>query len=47
LEAVKKDEGWETIEADADPEGLWKVIVQKHKVHSASEVGQIVKLSAR
>jgi hypothetical protein len=47
LEAVKKDEGWETIEADADPEGLWKVIVQKHKVHSASEVGQIVKLSTR
>jgi hypothetical protein len=47
LEAVKKDEGWETIEADADLEGLWKVVVQKHKVHSASEVGQIVKLSAR
>jgi hypothetical protein len=47
LEAVKKDEGWDDIEAEADPEGLWKLVVQKHKVHSASEVGQIVKLSAR
>jgi hypothetical protein len=47
LEAVKKDEGWDDIEAEADPEGLWKLVVQKHKVHSASEVGKIVKLSAR
>jgi hypothetical protein len=47
LEAVKKDDGWDTIEANVYPERLWKVVVQKHKVHSASEVGQIVKVSTR
>jgi len=43
---VKKDEGWDDIEVEANPEGLWKLVVQKHKVHLASKVGQIVKLSA-
>ena len=47
MEAVKKDPEWNDIEADADPEKLWALVVQKHKVHSASEVEEIVKLSAR
>jgi len=47
MEAIKKDPEWTDIEADADPEKLWALVVQKHKVHSASEVEEIVKLSAR
>jgi hypothetical protein len=34
-------------EANADPEAMWKLVVLKHKVHSASKVEQIVKLLAR
>jgi hypothetical protein len=47
MEAIKKDPEWTDIEADADPEKLWALVVQKHKVHLASEVEEIVKLSAR
>jgi hypothetical protein len=47
LDVIKRDPDWADTEAKADPEKLWELIVQKHKVHSASKVEQIVKLSAR
>jgi hypothetical protein len=42
----KKDADWNDAEANADPEAMWKLVVLKHKVHSASKVEQIVKLLA-
>jgi len=42
LDAIKRDPDWADTEAKADPEKLWELIVQKHKVHSASKVEQIV-----
>jgi hypothetical protein len=38
LDAVKKEPTWTTTEDEADAEGLWKLVKQKHKVHTASEV---------
>lgn len=45
LEAVKKDADWSSAEKCADLEVLWKLVVQKHKIHPASKVKHIVKLS--
>jgi hypothetical protein len=47
LEAVKKDANWDAIEDGTDPEGLWRAVIEKHKVHSACEVESIMQLSAR
>jgi hypothetical protein len=47
LEAVKKDANWDAIEEGTNPEGLWKAVIEKHKVHSACEVESITQLSAR
>ncbi len=47
LDAVKKEPTWTTIEDAADAERLWKLFEQKHKVHTASEVKEITKLTAR
>jgi hypothetical protein len=47
LEAVQKEAGWMTIEANADPETLWQLVELKHKVHSLSEVEAVMKLAAR
>jgi hypothetical protein len=47
LDAVKKEPMWTKIEDEADAEGLWKLVEQKHKVHTASEVKEIMKLTAR
>jgi hypothetical protein len=47
LDAVKKEPTWTKIEDEADAEGLWKLVEQKHKVHTASEVKEITKLTAR
>jgi hypothetical protein len=47
LDAIQKEPGWPTIEADANPETLWQLVEMKHKVHSASEVEVVVKLAAR
>lgn len=30
-----------------DPEGLWKIVEEKHQVHSACEVKAIIKLAVR
>jgi hypothetical protein len=47
LEAVQKHQNWADIEANADPVCLWKIVEDKHRVHSTSEVAAIVKLEAR
>jgi hypothetical protein len=47
LEAVQKEAGWTTVEADADPEMLWQLVELKHKVHSSSKVEAVMKLAAR
>ncbi len=47
LDAVKRESGWDKIEDEADPEGLWMLVEKKHKVHSASEVKEVTKLTAR
>jgi hypothetical protein len=41
LDAVKKEPTWTKIEDEADAEGLWKLVEQKHKVHTVSEVKEI------
>ncbi len=47
LDVVKKEPMWTMIEDAADAEGLWKLVEQKHKVHTASKVKEITKLTAR
>jgi spore coat polysaccharide biosynthesis protein SpsF (cytidylyltransferase family) len=47
LEAVQNKVGWMTVETDADPETLWQLVEQKHKVQSSSKVEAIMKLAAR
>ena len=47
LDAIKKEPTWPKIEDEVDAEGLWKLVEQKHKVHTASEVKEIMKLTAR
>jgi hypothetical protein len=47
LEAVQKHQDWANIEANMDPVHLWKIVEDKHRVHSMSEVAAIVKLEAR
>ncbi len=47
LDAVKKKPTWMRIEDEADTERLWKLVEQKHKVHIASNVKEIIKLMAR
>jgi hypothetical protein len=47
LEVVRKAKDWDEVEEDVDPERLWEIIVDKHQVHSMSQVAAIVKLEAR
>jgi hypothetical protein len=47
LDAIKKEPTWTKIEDEADAEGLWKLVEQKHKVHTACEVKEITKLTTR
>jgi hypothetical protein len=47
LEAVKWDENWDMIDQTSDPEALWQVIEEKHKVYTISEVEIITKMAAR
>ncbi len=47
LDAIKKEPMWTKIEDEVDAEGLWKLVELKHKVHTASEVKEIMKLTAR
>jgi hypothetical protein len=47
LEVVKWDENWDMIDQTSDPEVLWQVIEEKHKVYTISEVEIITKMAAR
>jgi len=47
LEAVQKHQDWADIEANVDPVHLWRIVEDKHRVHSTSKVAAIVKLEAR
>jgi len=47
LEAVQKHQDWADIKANIDPVCLWKIVEDKHRVHSTSEVAAIMKLEAR
>ncbi len=47
LDTVKREPDWDKIEEEADSEGLWTLVEKKHKVHSASEVKEVTKLTAR
>ncbi len=47
LDAIKKEPMWTKIEDTVDAEGLWKLLEQKHKVYSVSEIKKITKLTAR
>ncbi len=44
LEAVQKHQDWADIKANVDPVRLWKVVEDKHSVHSTSKVAAKVKL---
>ncbi len=43
----KKQRIWTKIEEEVNPERLWEIVVEKHRVHSTSKVAAIVKLEAR
>ncbi|MFN9983217.1 MAG: hypothetical protein ACK53Y_25035, partial [bacterium] len=47
LEVVQKHQDWADIEANVDPIHLWKIVEDKHRVHSTSKVAAIIKLEAR
>lgn len=47
MEAVKKAEKWIENEDKVDLEHHWQVVVDKHRVHSTSEVAAIIKFKAR
>ena len=47
LDTVKKEPMWTTIEDAADVEGLWQLVKQEQKVHTASKAKEITKLIAR
>jgi hypothetical protein len=47
LEAVKRTKEWSEVKDNVDPEKLWSIIVDKHRVHLTSEVAAVVKLEAR
>ncbi len=42
LESVQQGEGWSEIEENIDPQGLWKLVKEKHRVYS--KIGVVVKL---
>jgi hypothetical protein len=47
LEAVQRTNNWSEIEAEVDPECLWKAVEDKHRIQSTSKVAAIVKLEVR
>ncbi len=47
LKAVNRVKEWSDVKEDVDPERLWSIIGDKHRVHSTSEVKAVVKLEAR
>ncbi len=47
LDAVKREAKWDKIEDKANPQGLRHLVEKKHKVHTTSEVKEVMKLTAR
>jgi hypothetical protein len=47
LNGVKRVKERSEIEEEVDTERLWKVIVDKHRVHLMSEVAAVIKLEAQ
>ncbi len=47
MDEVKHHKEYKTFNDAKDPEGLWKAVVETHKVHSIRKVGVVKKLSAR
>ncbi len=47
MDEVKHHKDYKTFNDAKDPEGLWKAVVEMHKVHLISKVGMVKKLSAR
>ncbi len=47
MDEVKHHKEYKTFNDAKDPEGLWKAVVETHKVHSISKVGVVKKLLAR
>ena len=44
---IKRQEKYEEIEKAADPEGLWKLVEETHKINSISKVVAVTKLATR
>jgi hypothetical protein len=47
VDEVKHHKEYKTFNEAKDPEGLWKAVVEMHKVHSISKVAVVKKCSAR
>jgi hypothetical protein len=47
LEEVKRNKNWDMIDQTLDPEALWQVIEEKHKLYTISEVEIVTKMAAR
>jgi len=43
---IKRQANYETFEQAADPEGLWQLVEETHKINSISKVEAIKKLAA-
>lgn len=41
LEAMQRGEGWSTIKENVFPEGLWKLVEEKHRVYLVSKVAVV------
>jgi len=44
---IKRQEDYEKIDKAADPEGLWKLVEETHKINSISKVEAVTRLAAR
>jgi hypothetical protein len=47
LDEVKRQDKWEEIDEAADPDGLWRLVEETHKVNTISKVIAVTKLAAR
>jgi hypothetical protein len=44
---VNHDENWNLVDQISDPKGLWKILEEKHKVYTISDVGIISKMVSK
>ena len=47
LDEIKRQVSYEKVDEEADPQGLWQLVEETHKVTSVSKVEAVVKLAAR